>query len=244
MKLTATHNFPLLLLLLLASTARAGTFDSTAQGAAAVPVDRILNCNLTKTSFKGDNEGWLSSADKSVESTCLAGDKPIKFSATADKWPELLKMAGQAVVVKLARNNGLAKDAKTDWVMLELAPKRAAQPTMEKLCGDDKAAKEIEKVWSHGYRVGEAVDVWVGGSRDKDDHWSGPQKGHKDDWYLDVRMSLARNWQWAPGGSVRLGAVCADSYSAVAAATEPLVFVYDQGSEDPEYTIVEIYKMK
>jgi len=248
MKSTRPHVFPLhlspLLLLLLASTAWTGTFDTSGPGAAAAPVERILSCNLMKTSFKGDNEGWLSSAEKSVESTCLAGDTPFKFSATADKWPELLQMAGQPVVVKLARNKGLANDAKTDWVMLEIAPKKAAKPTMEKLCGDDKAPKEIEKVWSHGYRVGEAVDVWKGGSRDKDDHWDGPQKGHKDDWYIDVRMSLARTWQWAPNGSVRLGSVCTDSHSAVASAVEPLVFVYDQGSDDPEYAVVEIYRRK
>jgi hypothetical protein len=57
-------------------------------------------------------------------------------------------------------------------------------------------------------------------------------------------MSLARNGQWAPTGSVRLGAVCADSHAAIVAATEPLVFVYDQGSDDPEYLVVEVYKMK
>jgi hypothetical protein len=56
-------------------------------------------------------------------------------------------------------------------------------------------------------------------------------------------MSLARNWQWAPDGSVRLGAVCADQHEVIAASTKPMVFVYDQGSDDPEYAIVEIYEM-
>jgi len=248
MNSTSPHKFPLHLsplpLLLLASTTWAGTFDTSGPEAAAAPVERILNCNLMKTSFKGDNAGWLSSAEKSVESTCLAGDTAIKFSASADKWPTLLQLAGQSVIVKLARSEGLVKDAKSDWTMLGIAPKKAAKPKMVKLCGDDAAPKEIEKVWSHGYRVGEAVDVWKGGSRKKDDYWDGPQKGHKDDWYVDVRMSIARNWQWAPNGSVRLGAVCADSHSAVASSVEPLVFVYDQGGDDPEYAVVEIYKTK
>jgi hypothetical protein len=92
--------------------------------------------------------------------------------------------------------------------------------------------------------VGEVVDIWKGGSRSKDDHWHGPQAGHKDDWYLDVRMSQARNGQWAPNGSVRLGSACAGSHDTIATVAEPLVLVYDQGSEDPEYAVVEIYKMK
>lgn len=45
----------------------AGTFDNASVApAGAVPVVRILNCDLVKTSFKGSNEGWFSSADKSL----------------------------------------------------------------------------------------------------------------------------------------------------------------------------------
>jgi hypothetical protein len=230
-------------LLLLAGPSTAGTFDAGGPASAAIPVTRMLSCHLMKTSFKGDNEGWLSSAEKSVESTCMAGDTPIKFSATADKWQRLLEVAGQPVFVKLARNEGLAKDAKTDWVLIEVSSKAGAAPNMTKLCGDDNAPKEFKETWSHGFRVGEAVDVWRGDVRRKDERWGGPQKKHKDAWYLDVRMSLARNWQWAPDGSVRLGAVCADQHEVIAASTKPMVFVYDQGSDDPEYAIVEIYEM-
>jgi hypothetical protein len=85
------------------------------------------------------------------------------------------------------------------------------------------------------------VDVWAGGTRAKDAQWSGPQKGHKDDWYTDVRLSRSRNAQWAPDGSVRFGAACAAAHEAIATAGKPLIFVYDQASEDPEYTIVEVY---
>jgi hypothetical protein len=222
----------------------AGTFDTTGIAlAGSAPVARILNCDLMKTSFKGSNEGWFSSAEKSVESTCLAGDTLINFSAGADNWPKLLQLAGQPVIVKLAQNKGVIKEAKTDWALIDIAPRAGAKATANpvKVCGDDKAPKELKDVWSHGYRVGLAVDVWQGGTRPKDDHWTGAQSGHKDDWYADVRMSRSRNAQWAPDGSVRLGAVCAAAHEAIATAAKPLIFVYDQGSEDPQYVIVEAY---
>ena len=223
----------------------AGTFDNAGVAlAGSAPVVRILNCDLVKTSFKGSNEGWFSSADKSVESSCLAGDTLINFSAGADNWPKLLQLAGQPVIVKLAQNKGVIKEAKTDWVLADIARAdgKANPPTNPvKLCGDDKAPKEFKDVWSHGYRVGVAVDLWQGGTRPKDAHWAGAQSGHKDDWYADVRLSRSRNAQWAPDGSVRLGAVCAAAHEAIATAAKPLIFVYDQGSEDPEYVIVEAY---
>jgi len=232
------------LLAAVASTIQAGTFDGSVSIAGSAPVVRILNCDLVKTSFKGDNKSWLGDAEKSVESTCLAGDKPIKFSATADKWQTLLELAGQPVVVRLAENKGIAKDAKTDWVLVDIHSKAASKPVMSKLCGSDQAKPELATVWSHGYRVGRVVDIWKGRVRDKDEHWDGPQKRHEDDWYIDVRMSNAGNYQWAPDGSVRLGAVCADTHAELADATTPLVFVYDQGDEDPEYVVVEIYSMQ
>ncbi|HYN77335.1 MAG TPA: hypothetical protein VES73_06040 [Lamprocystis sp. (in: g-proteobacteria)] len=220
----------------------AGTFDNAGVAlAGSAPVARILNCDLVKTSFKGSNAGWISSADKSVESSCLAGDTVINFSAGADNWPKLLQLAGQPVIVKLAQNKGVIKEAKTDWVLIDVTSKTGAPVNPVKLCGDDKAPKEFKDVWSHGYRVGVAVDLWVGGMRAKDAHWTGAQSGHKDDWYADVRLSRSRNAQWAPDGSVRLGAVCAAAYETIAAAGKPLIFVYDQGSEDPEYVIVETY---
>ena len=220
----------------------AGTFDNAGVAlAGSAPVARILNCDLVKTSFKGSNAGWISSADKSVESTCLAGDTLINFSAGADNWPKLLQLAGQPVIVKLAQNKGVIKEAKTDWVLVDVTSKSGAQINPIKLCGDDKAPKEFKDVWSHGYRVGVAVDLWAGGTRAKDAHWTGAQSGHKDDWYVDVRLSRSRNAQWAPDGSVRLGAVCAAAHETIAAAGKPLIFVYDQGSEDPEYVIVEAY---
>ncbi|WP_295389348.1 hypothetical protein [uncultured Thiodictyon sp.] len=222
----------------------AGTFDTAGVAiAGSAPVERILNCDLAKTSFKGSNEGWFSSADKSVESTCLAGDTALNFSAGADNWPKLLQLAGRPVVVKLAQNKGLVKGAKTDWVLMDITSKAVPKANPTKICGDDKAPKEFKEVWSHGYRVGEAVDVWAGGARVKDAQWSGPQKGHKDDWYADVRLSRSHNAQWAPEGSVRFASVCAASHEAIAAAGKPLIFIYDQGSEDPEYAIVEVYAM-
>ncbi|ESQ09687.1 MAG TPA: hypothetical protein DDY14_05220 [Chromatiaceae bacterium] len=232
------------LFLIAAMAPLAGTFDGTggAVASSATPV-RLLNCTLAKTSFKGDNEGWISSAEKSIESTCLAGDTPIKFSAGADSWQKLLDLAGQPVMVKLAENKGRLKDAKTDWIMVDITAQNKAKTKFTKLCGDDKAPKEFKEIWSHGYRVGQAVDVWQGNTREKDENWEGPQKGHKNDWYLDVRMSAARNWQWAPDGSVRLGSACADQYEAIAASVDPLVFVYDQGDDDPRYAVIEIYRM-
>jgi hypothetical protein len=220
----------------------AGTFDNSGVAlAGSAPVARILNCDLVKTSFKGANEGWFSSADKSVESTCQAGDTALNFSAGADNWPKLLQLAGRPVVVKLAQNKGVVKEAKTDWVLVDITTKATTKTNPTKLCGDDKAPKEFKDVWSHGYRVGEAVDAWTGGARPKDAQWSGPQKGRKDDWYLDVRLSRGRNAQWAPDGSVRLAAVCGNAHEAIAAAGKPLIFVYDQATEDPEYSIVEVY---
>jgi hypothetical protein len=50
-------------LLLLAGPSTAGTFDAGGPASAAIPVTRMLSCHLMKTSFKGDNEGWLSSAE-------------------------------------------------------------------------------------------------------------------------------------------------------------------------------------
>ncbi|WP_295445797.1 hypothetical protein [uncultured Thiodictyon sp.] len=235
------------LLLTTAGPLLAGTFDKAGVAlAGSAPVARILNCDLAKTSFKGSNEGWFSSAEKSVESTCLAGDTPINFSAGADNWPKLLKLAGQPVIVKLAQNKGVIKEAKTDWVLVDIAKAGSkVNPTTNpvKLCGDDKAPKELKDVWSHGYRVGVAVDVWAGGTRAKDAHWTGAQSGHKDDWYADVRLSRSRNAQWAPDGSVRLGAVCAAAHETIATAAKPLIFVYDQGREDPDYVIVEAYEV-
>ncbi|MGB5734416.1 MAG: hypothetical protein WBM40_08235 [Thiohalocapsa sp.] len=222
----------------------AGTFDGVGGAiAGSAPVVRLLSCDLVKTSFKGDNEGWISSAEKSVESSCFAGDTPFKFSASADQWPKLLELAGEPVLVKLAENKGLVKDAKTDLAMVGIVSRSSTTPKFTKLCGDDKAPKEFKKVWSHGYRVGQAVDLWQGNQRDKDEHWDGPQKGHKDAWYLDVRMSKPGNWQWAPRGSVRLGAVCADQNETIAAAMEPLIFVYDQGDDDPHYAVIEVYRI-
>ncbi|WP_295426366.1 hypothetical protein [uncultured Thiodictyon sp.] len=220
----------------------AGTFDNAGVAVAgSAPVVRILNCDLMKTSFKGSNAGWLSSADKSVESSCLAGDTALNFSATADNWPKLLQLAGQPVIVRLAQNKGVIKEAKTDWVLVDITAKSAAKANPTKICGDDKAPKEFKDVWSHGYRVGVPVDVWQGGTRAKDAHWTGAQSGHKDDWYADLRLSRSRNAQWAPDGSVRLGAACAAAHAAIATAAKPLIFVYDQGSEDPEYVVVETY---
>jgi len=231
-------------LLLIAVPLSAGTFDTVGVAVAgSAPVVRILNCDLVKTSFKGSNAGWISSADKSVESACMAGDTQINFSAGADNWPKLLQLAGQPVIVKLAQNKGVIKEAKTEWILVEVTSKSGGKANPTKICGDDKAAKEFKDVWSHGYRVGVPVDVWQGGSRPKDAHWTGAQSGHKDDWYADVRLSRSRNAQWAPDGSVRLGAVCAAAHETIATAAKPLIFVYDQGSEDPEYVIVEVHAL-
>jgi hypothetical protein len=231
-----------ILFLTFAVTPLAGTFDTGGTAlAGTAPTVRILNCDLVKTSFKGSNEGWFSSADKSVEVTCMAGDSAINFSASANNWPRLLEFAGRPVVVKLAQNKGLVKEAKTDWVLAELTGTTGGKAAPKKVCGDDKAPKEFKEIWSHGYRVGTAVDLWLGGTRPKDANWAGPQSGHKEDWYLDVRLSRNRNSQWAPDGSVRLGKVCAGSAETIAAAGKPLIFVYDQGSEDPEYVVVEVY---
>jgi len=223
----------------------AGTFDKAGVAlAGSAPVARILNCTLAKTSFKGANEGWFSSAEKSVEATCLAGDTAINFSASADSWPKLLQLAGQPVVVKLAQNKGVVKEAKSEWIMVDIASKASVTTNPNKICGDDKAPKEFKAIWSHGYRVGEAVDVWQGGTRAKDAQWNGPPSGRKDDWYADVRMSRSRNAQWAPDGSVRLGSSCAAAHETIAAAAKPLIFVYDQGTEDPEYAVMEVYAVE
>lgn len=217
---------------LFSATATAGFFDQTGaqpQGDLA-SAGRILSCTLIKTSFKGENAGFFSDAKKSVEASCLAGGGLVEsFSASMTQWQTLRDAAGLPVAVYLS--NTRLPDAKTDWSLLGVKPQSALQVRREPVCGpadEGKSQFAGKKVYSRGFRVGRLSEVYQ----------------NKRDWRIGVLLGLTGATPWlADKGSLTLGEACAQSPAALAATDDPMIFVYVQPDDDPDYVIEEVYRL-
>jgi hypothetical protein len=218
--------------LLAAGPATAGFFDEGGgqpQGDLSAAT-RILSCTLVKTSYKGKNEGLFSDAKKSVEASCLArGSLKIDFSATMAQWAQLRDAAGQPVTVYLAEER--LDDAKTDWALLGVEAAAKAKAKKTKVCGPaSESASEFAgaKVYSRGYRVGKPVDMVQ----------------DRDDWSLTVLLGLEGAVPWVDDtGSVVLGRDCRTSHAKIMSNPGPMIFVYVQEKDDPDYVVEEVYSL-
>lgn len=217
--------------LLLVGTSHA-FFDGKANAAGETKYNakRIMACYLVKTSYKGDNEGFFSSAEKSVEASCQDRDGELmKFSATMAQWETLRNHAGHSVRVYLTDRK--IKNAKTDWTLIEVEKNKKKSFVPEKLCGPEegKQLMQGEKVWSRGFRI-----AWV---------YDASRAKEEDTWDLHAYVGFKGDSKWAEKGSVRFGDFCSKSIHKVMEANEALIFTYVQKEEDPDYLVEAVYRM-
>lgn len=119
---------------------------------------------MYKVSVKGDNAGFLSSAEKSIEASIQdVGGEKFSFSALMSKYEALNKLAGQMVVVETAKNKGKnkSKDAKTDNILIKISQVSENDIDEERICGpeDPTDAEYGFKPYSTGYRVARLIGV-------------------------------------------------------------------------------------
>ncbi len=207
-------------------------FDNkaTATGETKYNAQRILACYLVKTSYKGDNEGFFSDAEKSVEASCQDRDGELMhFSANMSQWNKLRDHAGKSVLVYLS--NRKAENAKTDWTLIEIDDSQAKSFTPEKLCGPDDGQQLLKdkKVWSRGFRIAWVYDAYR----------------LEDGWELKSYVGFKGDTPWTEDkGSVQLGEYCKTSIHKIMGANAPLIFTYVQAAEKPNYLIEAVYIMK
>ncbi len=209
-------------------------FDNAANANAAGETKfnavRILACRLIKTSYKGENEGFFSSAEKSVEASCQDRDGELMdFSATMAQWEKLRSHAGRSVLVYLSKRK--LENAKTDWTLIDLEATQAKAFTPEKLCGPDQDKQLLQgnKVWSRGFRV-----AWV---------YDAVRVTDAKTWDLHAYVGFEGDSQWAKEGSVQLGEFCNTSMYKAMQTNEPLIFTYVQKEDSPHYLIEAVYRM-
>jgi len=220
-----------LICVLLASTSYA-FFDNRANAAGETKYNakRIMACHLVKTSYKGENEGFFSSAEKSVEASCQDRDGELmEFSATMAQWETLRNHAGHAVLVYLSDRK--IKNAKTDWTLVEAQNIEQKSFTPKKLCGpaQDKQLLQGEKVWSRGFRI-----AWV---------YDASRAKESDTWNLHAYVGFNGDTKWAEKGSVTFGEFCGKSIHKIMETNEALIFTYVQKEEDPDYLVEAVYRM-
>lgn len=191
---------------------------------------RILSCYLVKTSYKGDNEGFFSDAEKSVEASCQDRDGGLMdFSASMAQWDKLRNHAGQSVRVYLS--NRKIENAKTEWSLIEIEANQKDSFEPEKLCGPNQGEQLLKdaKVWSRGFRIAAVYDA---------------VRASEKTWELNSFVGFAGDTAWVEKGSVTLGEYCNTSIHKIMEINEPLIFTYVQAQEKPNYVIEAIYRMK
>ncbi len=218
--------------LALATGSAQAFFDTPTQkgsGETAYTAQRAFACTLVKTSYKGDNEGFFSDAEKSVEATCHDRDgEPLYFSATMPQWATLRDHAGREIVAYLS--NQKLENAKTPWTLIEIHPTDKLSYQIEKLCGPTEGEHllQAEKVWSRGFRLAQVYDA------------ERLDKG----WRLHAYVGFEGDSKWAEDGSLTLGEPCKSSIHPLLKYNGPMIYTYVQEDEDPDYLIEAIYKIK
>jgi len=189
---------------------------------------RILACILVKTSYKGENEGFFSSAEKSVEAQCQDRDgELIEFSATMAQWQTLLDHAGRQVLIYLSDQK--IPNAKTDWSLIEPKAIDTQSYRLEKLCGPPQGQQLLQdkKVWSRGFRVAQSHEA----------------VRYQETWQLQTYVGLVGDTHWTEKGRVELGDYCKASIYKIMAANSPLIYTYVQPDDDPDYLVEAVYRL-
>ncbi len=218
----------------LCSASAQAFFDKEASNAAGetkYTASRVLACHLIKTSYKGDNEGFFSSADKSVEAACQDRDGALmEFSATMQQWEKLRNYAGRSVLVYLSKRK--LESAKTDWTLIDLDATQEKNFVPEKLCGPEegKTLLQDQKVWSRGFRI-----AWI---------YDAERVAKSETWNLQSYVGFTGGSKWVDKGSVQFGEFCRASIHKIMESNAALIFTYVQKDEKPDYLIESVYRMQ
>jgi len=197
-------------------------------GKTAYTAKRILACTVVKTSYKGENEGFFSDAEKSVEATCHDRDgQAIDFSATMPQWATLTEYVGRQALVYLSDEK--LNNAKTPWTLIEIRPTDQKTYKMEKLCGTNEGEHLLQgqKVWSRGFRLAQAYQ----------------SERTTQGWQLQAYVGEKGDAKWAEQGSLLLGEPCKTQIHVIMGQQVPLIYTYVQEHEKPNYLIESIYRL-